>query len=81
MFSSGLSRMVYEDLLGCFIPKDPSSWFLELFQVVVHGDIPRSVALMLRVNKLLIMAKDISGLCPIIIGKVFLQFINHSIVL
>jgi hypothetical protein len=27
----GLSRMVYEHLLGCFIPKDPSFRFLELF--------------------------------------------------
>jgi hypothetical protein len=76
--------MVYEHLLGCFIPKDPSSWFLELFQVVVvvvHGDIPRLVAQMLGVNKLLTMAKDISGLCPVTIGKVFFRYINHYIVL
>jgi hypothetical protein len=49
--SSGLSRMVYKHLLGCFIPKDPSSWFSELFQaivVVAHGDIPRLMALVLR---------------------------------
>jgi hypothetical protein len=48
--SGGLSRMVYKHLLGCFTPKDPSSWFSELFQsivVVAHGDIPRSMALVL----------------------------------
>jgi hypothetical protein len=36
--------MVYEHLLGYFIPKDPFSRFSELFQVVVvivHGDILR----------------------------------------
>jgi hypothetical protein len=43
--------MVYEHLSRCFIPKYPSSWFSELFQVVIiiiHGDIPRLMALMLR---------------------------------
>jgi hypothetical protein len=63
--SSGeLSRMVYEHLSRCFIPKDPCSKFLELFKAVVvvaYGDIPRLVALMLRVNKLLTMANDIGG--------------------
>jgi hypothetical protein len=67
--------MVYEHLLGCFIPEDPSLGFWELFQaivVVAYGDIFRSVALVLRVNRLLAMAKDIGGLRPIIIGEVFL---------
>jgi len=66
--------MVYEHFLGCFIPKDPSSRFLKLFQVdvvVIDGDIFRSMTLVLRANILLIMAKDTSGLCPITIGKVF----------
>ncbi len=52
--------MVYEHLLGCFIPKDTSSGFLELFQVVVivvRGDILRLVALKLRASKLLAMEK------------------------
>ncbi len=31
----GLSRMVYEHLSRCFIPKDPSSGFSKLFQIVV----------------------------------------------
>jgi hypothetical protein len=41
---SGLFGMVYEHLLRCFIPKDPSSRFSKLFKVVanvVHGDIPK----------------------------------------
>jgi hypothetical protein len=53
LFLSGLSRMVYEYLLNCFIPKDPSLGFLELFHVVVAitcGDILRSMALMLRLT-------------------------------
>jgi hypothetical protein len=60
LFSGGLFGMVYEHLLGCFIPKDTSSWFLELFRVIaiiVRGDIPRLVALELRANKLLAMEK------------------------
>ncbi len=84
LLSGGLYGMVYEHILGCFILKDPSSRFLKLFQVVAtitHRDIPRSVALMLRANKLLTMAKDISGLHPIAISEVFLRLINHSIVL
>jgi len=47
---------------------------LKLFQaivIVVHGDIFRSVALMLGVNILLAMAKDIGGFHPIAIGEVF----------
>ncbi len=74
LFSSGLSRMVYKHLSKCLIPKDPSSRFLELFQVaiaIVHGDIHRLVALVLGVNKLLTMAKDTSGLRFITMGKVF----------
>jgi hypothetical protein len=75
-----LSRMVYEHLQRCFIPKDPSLRFLELFQTistvatVACGDIPRSVALVLGASKLLAMANDTGGLCPIIIGKLFFQF-------
>jgi hypothetical protein len=64
--------MVYEHLSKCFIPKDPSLGFSELFQVVVYGDILKSMALKLRASKLLAMAKCTSGFCPIIIGKVFL---------
>jgi hypothetical protein len=66
--------MVYEHLSKCFIAKDPSSRFLELFQVVIvvaHGDIPMSVALVLGASRLLAMAKDINGL-HLTIGEVFL---------
>ncbi len=66
--------MVYEHLSGCFILEDPSSGFSELFQVVVaiaHGDILRLVALMLGVSRLLVMAKDTSGLCPIVVSEIF----------
>ncbi len=83
MSLSGLSRMVYEHISRCFIPKDPSSWFLELFQVAVvvaHGDIPRVMALMLGVNRSLAVVKDIGGFRPIIMN-VSLQFISHSIIL
>jgi len=76
--------MVYEHLLGCLILKDPSLGFLKLFQVVVIivcGDIPKSVALVLGVSRLLAMAKDINGFCLIPVGKVFFRFISHSIVL
>jgi len=80
----GFFGMVYEHLLGSFILKHPSSRFSELFQatnVVAHEDILRLVALMLAVIRLLVMAKDIGGLHIIVIGKVFLQLINRSIVL
>jgi hypothetical protein len=40
--------------------------------VVVYGDILKSIALMLRVNKLLIMAKDTGAFRPIAMGEVFL---------
>jgi hypothetical protein len=76
--------MVYEHFSRCLILEDPSSRFLELLQVVVvivHGDISRSVALVLRANKLLAMAKAIGGLCPITIGEVLLELINYSIIL
>jgi hypothetical protein len=80
LFSGELSKIVYH-FLGRFIPKDPSSRFLNLFQVVViaSGDILGLVALMLGTRKLLIMAKDIGCLIPI--GKAFFQLINRSIVL
>jgi hypothetical protein len=76
--------MEYEHLLRCFIPKDPSSRFSKLFQaaiVIDYGDIFRSVALVLGANGLLVMAKDIGGLCPIVAGKMFFQLINRSIIL
>jgi hypothetical protein len=53
---------------------DPSLEFSELFQAIVavaHGDIPRSMALMLWASKLLEMAKDIGGLRFIIVSKMF----------
>jgi hypothetical protein len=83
-FSGGLSRMVYKHLLGCFISKGPSLGFLELFQAVIivtHGDIHRSMALVLGANKLLATAKDIRSYRLIIVGKTFFQLINRSIVL
>jgi len=67
--------MVYKHLLGCFILEDPSLGFSELFQVIVViacGDIPNLVVLVLGANKLLVMAKNIGGLCLIIVGEVFL---------
>ncbi len=76
--------MVYEYLLGRFIPKDSFSKFSKLFQVVViivFGDILRLMALVLGASKLLAMVKDTSGLCPIAIGKVFLWFNSRSIIL
>jgi hypothetical protein len=82
--SSGFFGMVYEHLLGHFILKDPSSRFSKLFQVttvVACQDILRFMALVLRVNKLLAMAKDTNGLHPIVVGEVFLQLISRSIVL
>jgi hypothetical protein len=35
----------------------------------------------LRASRLLAMVKDISGLRPIVMSKVFVQLISHSIVL
>jgi hypothetical protein len=66
--------MVYEHLSKCFIPKDPSLKFSELFQAVttfVHGRIPRLMALVLGVSRLLVMVKDIVSLHLIAIGNVF----------
>ncbi len=76
--------MVCEHLLGCFILEDPSFEFLELFQVVVvvaHVHILKLMTLMLGVNKLLAMAKDIGGLPHITEVEVFIWFISRSIVL
>jgi hypothetical protein len=76
--------MVYEHLLGCFMLEDPSLKFLVLFQVVadiVHGDIFRSMALVLGVSRLLTMEENINGLRLTTISAVFLQLINHSIIL
>ncbi len=84
LFSGGLSRMVYEHISRCFILEDPSLRFSKLFQataIIVRGDIPRSMALVLWANKLLAMAKDIGGFCPITTCEVFFQLINCSIVL
>jgi hypothetical protein len=81
--SDGLFEMVYEHLMKCFIPKDPSSKFSELFQdvaIVVYGDIPRSMTLMLKANRLLTMEKNIGGLHIIVIGQVFLRLITRFIV-
>jgi hypothetical protein len=82
--SGGLSKIVYEHFLGCFILEDPSSKFLELILVITtiaRGGIFRLVALMLGAGKLLVMAKDVKGLRPIAASKVFLQLISCSIVL
>jgi hypothetical protein len=57
---------------------------LELFQVgvvIANVDIPRLVALMLGVNKLLAMAKDTNGFRLIAMGELFFRFISRSIVL
>jgi hypothetical protein len=62
--------MVYEHLSKCFTPKDPSLRFLELFQVIIRGDILRSVALMLGVN--ILLAMDINGFHLIVMGEMFL---------
>jgi len=64
--------------------KGPSSGILKLFEaidVIVYEDIPKSVALVLGVNRLLAMAKDIGGLCPIATKEVFFRLINLFIVL
>jgi hypothetical protein len=60
------------------------SGFLELFQVVAvgaRGDILRSVALMMGASRLLVIAKDIGGIRPIAVGKVFFRLISCSIIL
>jgi hypothetical protein len=78
----GLFGVVYEHFLGCLILEDPFLGFWKLFQAVIaHGDIPKLMALVLRVGRLLAMAKDNGGLRPIALGKMFLGLINHSIAL
>jgi len=50
----------------------------KIFQIVVaviRGDILKSMALVLRANKLLAMTKDIGGFRLTIIGKVFLNLL------
>jgi hypothetical protein len=66
--------MVYEHLLGCFILEDPYSRFSKLFQdaiIVVCGDIPRLVAIVLGVNKLLAMSKDVGGFRLIVVSSTY----------
>jgi hypothetical protein len=69
--------VVYEHLERCFIPEDPSTRFLKLFQaiiVVTHGDIPRSMALVLGASRSLAMIKDAGGLRLIIVDDVYLTY-------
>jgi len=35
----------------------------------------------LGVSRLLVMANDTKGLCPIILGEMFFRFISYSIIL
>jgi hypothetical protein len=66
--------MVYEHILGCFIPKDTSSRFSKLFQVVVVvvcGNIFRSIALEMGTKRLLALAKDFGGFHPIVMKCFF----------
>ncbi len=73
--SNVLSGMVYEHLSKCFILEDPFSRFSKLFQVIIvvsHGDIPKSMALVLGAIRLLAMVKNTNGFCLIVVGKVFL---------
>ncbi len=82
--STGLYGMVYEHHSSCFILEDTSLKFSKLFQTIIIltcGDIFRLVAIMLGANKLLAMAKDIEGLCLIVVNEVFFQLISRSIVL
>jgi hypothetical protein len=58
--------------------RGPSSRFLA---IVVCGDIFRLMALVLGANRLLVMTKDTNGFRLIVIGEVFLQLFNRSIVL
>jgi len=54
--------------LGCFILKDPSSRFLELFQVVVViacVDILKLVMLVVGASRMLALVKGIGCLCHI----------------
>jgi hypothetical protein len=73
----GIFEMVYEHLSRCFILEDPSFRFLELFKVatiVAHGNTLKLMAQVLRASKLLAMVKDTGGLCPIVVGKMFLTY-------
>jgi len=84
LFSSGLFGMVYEYFLRCFRLEDPSLEFSKLFQIVftiAHGDIPKSVVLLLGVNRLVALVKDTKCFCSIAISEVFLQLISCSIIL
>jgi len=83
LFPNGLSRMVYEHLLRCLIPEDPSLGLSGLFEVVnvIHGDNPKSMALVLGASRLLAMAKETGGFFLIVVSKMFFQLINRSIVL
>ncbi len=53
----GTILKVFIIILGCY--------------VVTCGDIPRLVAFVLGVSKLLSMAKDVGGFLPIVTGEVF----------
>jgi hypothetical protein len=66
-----------------FYTRGPIFGLSKLFQavIVIRGVIFRSVILMLGVNKLLAMPKDISGLHPIVVSEMFLRLISRSIVL
>jgi len=64
LYLNGLFGMVYEHIFWCFILEDPSLGFLELFQatiVVACGYIPKLVALVMGVNRLLAMEKNFKG--------------------
>jgi hypothetical protein len=47
---------------------------------IASGDIPRSMALVLGAIRYLAMAKDTRSFHLIVVGKAFLQLINHSII-
>jgi hypothetical protein len=82
--SGGLFGMVYEYFSKCLKLEDPFLEISKLFQIVstvAHGDIPRSVVLLLGVNRLVALVKDTKCFCSIAIGEVFLQLISCSIIL
>jgi hypothetical protein len=70
--------MEYKHLSRCFILEDPSSGFSKLFQVIViivrKGN-PRSMALMMGANRLLVMAKDIRGFRLIVVSEMFFNLL------
>jgi hypothetical protein len=49
--------------------------------VVACGYILKSMALVFKANRLLVIVKDIKGLCPIGISETIFQLINYSVVL